>query len=494
MTSFTELGLTPIVLNALDRMGYSSMTPIQAAAIPFILSGRDVLGSAQTGTGKTAAFAVPLVAKLLKTQKGTALVMTPTRELAVQVLEVIKQLLPREIKTALLIGGEAMPPQFNQLRMNPRVIVGTPGRINDHLERQTLRLHDADFLVLDEADRMLDMGFDVQIEQIIKSMPKMRQTVMFSATMPKNIVRLSNQYLQDPEHVAIGSTTTPLVKIKQEIIHTSEINKYDDLVKELDKRQGSIIVFVKTKIRAEKLSSKLSKNNHSTDTIHGDLRQHKRTRVILAFRKKQYRIMVATDVAARGLDIPHIEHVINYDLPQCAEDYIHRLGRTARAGAEGSAVSLIVPEDGKKWNAINQLMNPGSVPQRSGNGGAAKRSSSSRPFERSRRPATANSNEASGGGGRDYSNSERKYFSSDRKKPANSGFGGNAGGGERKYFSADRKKPGNSESTGNAAGGERKYFSSDRKKSGAAGAGNSSYNPSAERRSESRPVWSNKKK
>lgn len=358
--TFSTFGLPETLTSALTKMGFMTPTPIQAQAIPFALDGRDVLGSAATGTGKTGAFSVPLVNHLINSPRSMALVMTPTRELAVQVMSVIEPLLMfhPEIKTACLIGGEAIGRQLNQLQRKPRVIVGTPGRINDHLARRSLRLNAADFLVLDETDRMLDMGFGIQIEKIIDQMSDKRQTLMFSATMPAQIVKLSARYLDQPERVTVGSTSTPAKNIKQSQIQVADADKHGALIEQLDSRQGSIIVFVKTKFGADRLATKLHKAGHEADAIHGDLQQRRRDRVIQAFRDKQFRVLVATDVAARGLDIPHIEHVINYDLPQVPEDYIHRIGRTARAGAEGEAVNFITPADRAKWRAIVQLIDP----------------------------------------------------------------------------------------------------------------------------------------
>jgi len=381
-----ELGLPQPLLHSLKRMNYTTPTPIQAQAIPVALTGKDILGSAQTGTGKTAAFVIPLIARLLASSHETALILTPTRELAAQVKNALNALLEpgSPIRTALIIGGEAITKQIQQLKAHPRIFVGTPGRINDHLIRGTLKLKDTHFLVLDETDRMLDMGFGIQIDKIVKYLPKDRQTLMFSATMPPNIIKLSEKYLTAPERITIGSTTAPVSKIKQEIIHTSEAEKYGKLLSQLTSRTGSIIVFVKTKWGAEKLAGKLEEF-HSVGTIHGDLRQHKRDKVIQAFRNQKHRIMVATDIASRGLDIPHIEHVINYDLPQCPEDYIHRIGRTGRAGAEGEAVNFITPQDGKKWKAIHHLMHPDKKfeePQSFEKSGQKKRPfSSKKPFQ-----------------------------------------------------------------------------------------------------------------
>lgn len=393
MKDFTSLGLPQPLMRALEQMQFTTPTPIQAQAIPPALEGKDVLGSAQTGTGKTAAFGIPLVTRLMNSPRGSALVMTPTRELAVQVLDALKQLLGKRstIGTALLIGGESMPKQLEQLRGRPRIIVGTPGRINDHLERGSLMLHEAGFLVLDETDRMLDMGFSVQIERIMKYLPKQRQTLLFSATLPKEIVKIAHTYLTNPVQVSVGAPSAPAQKISQEIMHVKESEKYGRLLEQLDARDGSVIVFVKTKWGTEKMAKRLRQAKHSAEAIHGDLRQNQRDRVIGAFRDRKHRILVATDIAARGLDIPHIEHVINYDLPQCPEDYIHRIGRTARAGAEGSALCFVTPEDGDKWRAINRLLNPNAKPEpRSGGnvGGGEKKSSrsgSGKPRHRPRR-------------------------------------------------------------------------------------------------------------
>jgi ATP-dependent RNA helicase DeaD len=357
---FDELGLPEPLSHALAQMAFTTPTPIQAQAIPHALLGQDVLGSAQTGTGKTGAFGIPLVARLLTNPRGSALVMTPTRELAQQVMVQLQSMLGKRstIKTALLIGGESMPKQLQQLRMRPRLLVGTPGRINDHLERGSLMLHDTGFLVLDETDRMLDMGFTIQIEKIMKFMPKQRQTMLFSATLPKNIVKISEKYLVNPVRVAVEAPSLQADNITHEVIRVSEGEKYQRLLSELSARTGSIIMFVKTKYGTERMAAKLAKAGYSARAIHGDLRQSKRDQVIENFRNSKYRILVATDVAARGLDIPHIEHVVNYDLPHAPEDYIHRIGRTARAGAQGSAMCFVTPEDTRRWQAIHRLMHP----------------------------------------------------------------------------------------------------------------------------------------
>ncbi|CAK8163235.1 Superfamily II DNA and RNA helicase [Candidatus Xenohaliotis californiensis] len=362
MKNFETIGLPKSLLHTLTYIGFHTPTPIQIQAIPPALNGQDILGSAQTGTGKTAAFGIPLVAKLICTKHNSALVMTPTRELATQVMQQLQKLLGKKsnIKTTLLIGGEPLPKQIRQIKQNPRLIVGTPGRINDHLVRGNLELNDTDFLVLDETDRMLDMGFSAQIEKIINFMPEKKQVLLFSATLPENIKKISSKYLNNPAYISIKHTNNINLKIKQEVVQVSINDKYKQLLIQLDKRQGTIIVFVKTRHNTEKIAEMLSSNNYSVAAIHGNLHQRKRDSIMKAFRKQKYRILIATDIAARGLDIPHIEHVINYDLPQCPEDYIHRIGRTARAGATGSAICIVTPADKYKWNSINSLINGNS--------------------------------------------------------------------------------------------------------------------------------------
>ena len=359
MKNFEGFGLTPALAKSLGAMKYTKPTPIQAQAIPLALEGHDVMGTAQTGTGKTAAFAIPLIERLLTNPRGSALVLTPTRELGKQIMDIMHQLLgPKSpIKTAFIIGGESMGKQLNQLRAHPRLIVGTPGRINDHLERGSMMLHDTHFLVLDETDRMLDMGFMVQLERIFKYMPDKRQTLMFSATLPQNILKLSEKYLDNPRRVAVGETNVVAKNIRQDVIRIEQDKKYNELVSQLHDRNGSVIVFIKTKYGADRMAKNLRRDGFTSEALHGDLRQNKRDKVMQNFRKMNFRVLIATDIAARGLDVPHIEHVINYDLPQVAEDFIHRMGRTARAGAEGSAISFVSNQDGRKWHAIERLLN-----------------------------------------------------------------------------------------------------------------------------------------
>ena len=381
MENFNSLNLEKTLMDSIAVINFKTPTPIQAQAIPVALEGKDILGTAQTGTGKTAAFGIPLVNFLLKTQKDTALVMTPTRELATQVMQSLISLIGRgNLRTALLIGGDSMQKQLRQMQRNPRLIVGTPGRINDHLQRRSLKLYNTTFLVLDESDRMLDMGFAPQINQVLETVPEKHQTLLFSATLANNIVRLAERYLKNPVRISVGSTSTPIDKIKQEILHVKDGDKYNQLIKEIYNRQGAILIFVKTRRNAEKMVKRLKYDDHDADAIHGNLRQNKRDRVIKAFRNGHFRILVGTDVASRGLDIPSIKHVINFDLPQLPEDFIHRIGRTARAGAEGSALSFIGSEDKSKWNAIQRLIDPNFKQDK--NSRDPKRNREERSFDR----------------------------------------------------------------------------------------------------------------
>jgi ATP-dependent RNA helicase DeaD len=358
--NFSDLNIENKLKRSIELAEFKTPTPIQSQSIPISLDGKDVLGTAQTGTGKTLAFTIPMLNKLLKDKQAMALIICPTRELATQVMETVLKLNIREIGigNALLIGGESMQKQLRQLKKGARIIVGTPGRINDHIERKSLNLSRVNYLVLDETDRMLDMGFTPQIEVILKFIPKDHQTLLFSATLPENILKISQKYLNNPERVSVGSLSTPIEKIKQETFQITADKKYHELINQLVERSGSILVFVKTKHGADKIVKRLKYDGHKADAIHGNLRQSKRDRVIRGFRNGNSRILIATDVAARGLDIPVIKHVINYDLPQVPEDYIHRIGRTGRAGKDGSALTFLTNNDRSMWRSIQKLIDP----------------------------------------------------------------------------------------------------------------------------------------
>lgn len=363
--SYSAMKLSPAVQKSLASMKFLEPTPIQAQSIPIALMGKDVLGCAQTGTGKTAAFGIPLVESLISDQQALGLVLAPTRELALQIIEVLRKLSVNVpgVATVLLIGGASMRDQYQQLKRRPRIIVATPGRLMDHLRRKSIVLNKVKCLVLDEADRMLDMGFAPQLEEILEHLPTERQTFLFSATMPGNIKSLAKKYLVNPETITIGSASTPVEAIKHEIIRTTIHEKNNLLLDQLNAREGSILIFTKTKQKADAVTDYLQDYGFSAGRIHGDRSQGQRSAAIKAFREQKFRILVATDIAARGLDVPHIQHVINYDLPQVPEDYVHRIGRTARAGATGEAVAFVVPQDLSLWSRIARLNPAWRIPR-----------------------------------------------------------------------------------------------------------------------------------
>lgn len=356
----TALGLPPTLLTTLNNLGYLSPTPIQKEAIPLVLEGRDLLATAQTGTGKTAAFALPLIARMLTAGSGKsrpALIVTPTRELAEQIGSVLEQFTAKtSLRTCVIIGGSSYNRQIRGLRSRPAFVVGTPGRLLDQVNQKHLRLEEFGALVIDEADRLLDMGFEPQMNALVSRLPKDRQSLLFSATLPDSIVRLANSYLRNPERVAIGAVSKPVDRIKQHVVLTTVAEKDETLIREIDKVAGSLIVFTQTKWRTEKVAKLLSKAGHKVVRIHGDRSQRQRSTAISDFREGRARILVATDIAARGIDIPDIRYVVNYDLPLCPEDYIHRIGRTARAGAEGHALAFVTPDDNRLWGRIHKLV------------------------------------------------------------------------------------------------------------------------------------------
>lgn len=353
--TFNDLKLPPAISKALQQMKFVTPTPIQAQSIPLILEGRDLIGLAQTGTGKTAAFGIPMVTRLLANPQQQALVLAPTRELAMQIHKFIKELAGPNIRCGLLIGGQSVKQDFRELGARPRVLVATPGRLNDHIRQNPKLLSKVSVLVLDEADRMLDMGFLPQVRTIVKAAPRERQTLMFSATFAGQVKELANSFLRNPARVTVGSESKPIEKIEQAVLETSHREKNEVLLDELNARQGSVLIFARTKHRTDRLFRFLSSYGYPVGRLHGERTQAQRRQAIEGLRSGQIRILVATDIASRGLDIDGIQHVINYDLPQVAEDYVHRIGRTARNGREGKSLALLVPEDRAMWREISRL-------------------------------------------------------------------------------------------------------------------------------------------
>ena len=382
-SSFNNLGLSEAILRDIAKAGFTEPTPIQAQAIPPGLEGRDVLGCAQTGTGKTAAFVIPMIERLAAGPKGhpRALVLAPTRELAIQIQETIDKLgRSRHVFATTVVGGADMNAQVRGLRQRPDIIVATPGRLLDHMWNGTISLLKMQILVLDEADRMLDMGFAPQINQILEALPEERQTLLFSATIPTNVADLVRASVKDPVRVTIGKSATAAERAEQALHHTTREDKTKLLLSLLDADRDSVLVFTRTKHGADRLGRALGNAGHKVATIHGDRSLSQRRTALEGFRRGTFRVLVATDVAARGIDVANIGHVVNYDLPNTPEDYIHRIGRTARVKASGRATSFITADDHLQLRAIEKLLGQ-PIPRAAG---SAPPAHSARPAQHQR--------------------------------------------------------------------------------------------------------------
>jgi ATP-dependent RNA helicase DeaD len=360
LQSFGEISLSKQVLQAVSEMGFEEPSPIQRETIPLALEGVDLIGQAQTGTGKTAAFGIPICEKVNpKFQAVQAIILTPTRELAVQVSEEISKIGKfRHVKPLPIYGGQSIDRQIRALRFGSQVVVGTPGRILDHLNRGTLKLQYVKMVVLDEADEMLDMGFVEDIESILKQVPKEeRQVMLFSATMPLAIKKLAQNYMHQPRSIAVSRDELTVPLIEQVFYETREKIKVDALCRIIDMEEiGQAIIFCRTKRGVDELVAALEARGYFADALHGDLSQQQRDRVMKRFRDGKIELLVATDVAARGLDIDNVTHVINFDIPQDPESYVHRIGRTGRAGRKGQAITLISPREYRQLRLIEQLI------------------------------------------------------------------------------------------------------------------------------------------
>ena len=364
---FSELNLDKRLLQAVEKIGFEEATPIQSATIPLALEGKDVIGQAQTGTGKTAAFGLPMLDKI-DTEKSMiqGLVIAPTRELAIQTQEEIYRLgKDKKIKVQAVYGGADIGRQIKSLKNNPHIVVGTPGRMLDHINRRTLKLDKVETLVLDEADEMLNMGFLEDIESIISKVPETRQTLLFSATMPDSIKRIGVKFMKEPEHVKIKAKEMTANLIDQYFVRCKEFEKFDIMTRLFDVQNPDLtIVFGRTKRRVDELARGLEMRGYKAEGIHGDLPQHKRMSILKAFKNDEIDILVATDVAARGLDISGVSHVYNYDIPQDPESYVHRIGRTGRAGKEGMSVTFVTPNEMSYLNVIEDLTKKRMTPLR----------------------------------------------------------------------------------------------------------------------------------
>lgn len=353
---FNGLGIAPGILTILEKIGYKVPTPIQRQSIPVAVEGKDLMGIAQTGTGKTLAFGVPLIQSILK-GGGLGLVIAPTRELALQIEETINKIgMPLGVKTACIIGGEPIFKQFQRLQRNPHIIIATPGRLLDHMTQRSVNLSKVRVLVLDEADRMLDMGFEVQLRKILAAVPSVRQTMLFSATMPEEIVKIANTYLKLPIRVEIARPGTTAHSVTQEVFFVSKEDKLRLLEKLLGEYRGSMLVFCRMKFGAKKVAAAVRAMGHTAAEIHANRSLNQRKDALEGFKNGSYRILVATDIAARGIDVSNIEVVINFDLPQAAEDYVHRIGRTGRASATGHAITFAMPDERNDVKGIERLI------------------------------------------------------------------------------------------------------------------------------------------
>ena len=368
--NFHALGLSEGLLQDLVTAGFTSPTPIQEQAIPPALAGRDVIGCAQTGTGKTAAFIIPIVERLAALPKGQpqALILAPTRELALQTLITIEKLgRSRRISATVIVGGADMQAQVRGLRQRPDILVATPGRLLDHMWNGTILLSSIKMLVLDEADRMLDMGFAPQINQILDALPEERQTLLFSATLPSDLARLVQANVNNPVRVMVAPSATTADGVTQAVHHISHADKPDLLLSLLGADQATALVFTRTKHRADRLGRMLGSAGHRVAVLHGDRSLSQRRAALEGFKRGSFRVLVATDIAARGIDVANIGHVINFDLPNCPEDYVHRIGRTARMKTTGRATSFVTGEDHCQLRDIERLLGH-SVPLAPGSG------------------------------------------------------------------------------------------------------------------------------
>jgi len=360
-SGFHALSLSPPVLSALSRASYFEPTPIQAALIPIALPGRDVIGQAQTGTGKTAAFLLPFLNRWRdRNEPGPqALILAPTRELVVQVSEEARKLIPsRHCRVVPIYGGQRFRQQLIAMKQGVDIVVGTPGRILDHLSRGTLSLARVRYVVLDEADRMLDIGFRPDIEKILRRCPSERQTLLLSATLPPPVLRLAQRYMQQPEHINLSPKKLTVENIRQSFITVDAERKFELLLRIIDREQPrQCIIFTQRKRSADELYRQLRDKRKRVATMHGDLPQPMRDRIMQAFRDGKVVYLVATDVVGRGIDVTNISHIINYDLPEDPENYVHRIGRTGRMGADGIAIAFVTREQGSELTAIESLIN-----------------------------------------------------------------------------------------------------------------------------------------
>nr|WP_319948723.1 DEAD/DEAH box helicase [uncultured Shimia sp.] len=438
MTTFQEMGLPKALVSKLEKSGISTPTPIQTGAIPHALEGKDVMGLAQTGTGKTLAFGLPLIARMQsysgkpapRTVRG--LILAPTRELANQICQSLKDLLiGTPMKVGLVVGGVSINPQIGRVAKGTDILVATPGRLIDLMERNALDLASTDFLVLDEADQMLDLGFIHALRKIADWLPEKRQTMLFSATMPKQMSEIAGSYLNDPVRVQVSPPGKAADKVTQGVHFIAKGEKTSLLIELLAKhRDEAAIVFSRTKHGSDRLMKALVKAGYEAGTVHGNKSQGQRERAIKAFRSGETLVLVATDVAARGLDIPEVRHVYNYDLPNVPENYVHRIGRTARAGMDGAAVAFCSPDEVDELKAIQKVMKM-DIPVLSGT-----------PWMGMDDPSHKTKPRKPGNGGRGKGGPRRKSQGGGGQSAGGPGAGGKPGGGQRRRRAPNRGSSG----------------------------------------------------
>ncbi|XID91633.1 DEAD/DEAH box helicase [Paenibacillaceae bacterium WGS1546] len=469
VTDFKKLGITEARADRLKALGISTPTPVQAETIPVVRAGRDVISQAQTGTGKTLAFVLPMLDRIrADVSQVQGLIVTPTRELAIQITSEIKKLLQPEdgIQVLAVYGGQDVEAQLHKLKGDMHLIVATPGRLLDHLRRETISLDGVKMLVLDEADQMLHMGFLKEVEDILRQTPYKKQTMLFSATMPPSIRELAGRILRNPEHVTVKAERVTVKDIRQWVVETSDRNKQATLVRLLEETNPYLsILFCRTKRRAHALNAALQELGYASDELHGDLSQAKREQVMKRFRDAKLQLLVATDVAARGLDVEGVTHVFNYDVPLDVESYIHRIGRTGRAGEKGLAITLIAPKDRRELadieNGIQMAMERRSVdgaPLDGGGlqgprtrGGYGRPGSEARP--RGGRGGGAGGRRAGAGAGAGFAGEGRGGRRSADGRPGKSGLAGAPGYGHGRPGREEARGGRGFGGTGSAKGG-----------------------------------------
>ena len=393
---FTDYNLQASILKDVAELGFQQPTPIQAQCLPPALKGKDVIGLAQTGTGKTAAFGLPIIQRVAQKMEMSALILAPTRELVQQLASALRQLGKSSgLRVAVVVGGIPIKEDYKALRNWPNVLVATPGRLIDHIHSRTVGLSEIEVLAVDEADRMYDMGFMPQIKQIIEVLPRERQTLMFTATMPAEVEKLVRRHMHAPVRIKVGATAPP-ARAEQKLYHVQEPDKMPLLLNLLSRSGGRVLVFARTRRKVERLARTVAARRHRVARLHGDRNQSQRDTAMAGYRSGKYPILIATDIAARGIDVADIEHVINYDFPGSANDYIHRIGRTARVAASGLATSFVTPTDRSCLSQVEKVISAKLSPAPVGSHTRNKRSRSSAPADgrnsgRSRRSGRARS-------------------------------------------------------------------------------------------------------